>query len=539
MGGMSIEPRWYQQEAVDSIWRYYEEKFGHPLIGLPGGTGKSYVIAMLAKQIMDIMPSSRLCMLTHVKELITQNRDELLNYWPMAPVGVLSAGLGTFATDTPIVYGSIQTAVNRLDALGHRDVVFVDEAHLISPSADSRYQIAKRALQEKNPYVKFIPLSATMWRLGLGPLVGDLATDVAYDATGRDMFNRILADGYLVPPITPSAHMLTQIDLSHVAQSGRKFNETQLEAVTNVAPINRKIVAETCQWGVDRNCWCIFGNSIDHANKLNWLFRANGIDSDVVHSKRKPEENQYVINRWKAGSLRCIVNCGMLTTGINNRRCDLIAVVRGLLSSAMWVQILSRVTRTCPEVGKRNGLVLDFGNNTARLGPINDPVIPRRPGKGGTHTVPVRVCGKCGFYCHASDRTCSNCGYVFPIQSKLGPEASTIPIVAGSQAPLGQRPIPFNVNKVIYHTNQPKGTDRPPYLKCDYYCGARVWGEHIFLEGKGLAKHHASQWWRARTEVPVPSTANDAVQYYSALRVPRVIWVDMNAKYRDIVKVDF
>ena len=42
----TIIPRWYQLEAIDAVYNYFTRKSGNPLIGLPGGTGKSIIPAI-------------------------------------------------------------------------------------------------------------------------------------------------------------------------------------------------------------------------------------------------------------------------------------------------------------------------------------------------------------------------------------------------------------------------------------------------------------------------------------------------------------
>jgi len=70
-----------------------------------------------------------------------------------------------------------------------------------------------------------------------------------------------------------------------------------------------------------------------------------------------------------------MVNVGVLTTGFDFPEIDLIIMLRPTNSPVLWVQMLGRGTR--PADGKENCMVLDFAGNTPRLGPINDPMIPK------------------------------------------------------------------------------------------------------------------------------------------------------------------
>ena len=126
-----------------------------------------------------------------------------------------------------------------------------------------------------------------------------------------------------------------------------------------------------------------------------------GVDCAPVHSKRPADYNDAAIKAFKNNELKAIVNYGKLTTGFDHPQIDLIGMLRPTLSVPLWVQMLGRGTR--PAEGKENCLVLDFARNTPRLGPINDPVIPKMR-KGEAGEMPVKICEACGAYNHTKVR---------------------------------------------------------------------------------------------------------------------------------------
>ena len=65
--------RYYQQEAVDSLYTYFATHYGNPLIAAPTGVGKSLIIADFIMRAIKSYPNQRIMMVTHVKELIEQN----------------------------------------------------------------------------------------------------------------------------------------------------------------------------------------------------------------------------------------------------------------------------------------------------------------------------------------------------------------------------------------------------------------------------------------------------------------------------------
>jgi hypothetical protein len=77
-------------------------------------------------------PETRILMLTHVKELIEQNAQKMLDHWPNAPLGIYSAGMRRRDIGEPITFAGIQSVRNKADQIGHVDLVLIDECHLVS-----------------------------------------------------------------------------------------------------------------------------------------------------------------------------------------------------------------------------------------------------------------------------------------------------------------------------------------------------------------------------------------------------------------------
>ena len=118
--------RWYQEEAVNSIFRYFEREKGNPLIAAPGGTGKSHIISGFIQRAFGLFANQRFMILTHVKELIEQDVDKLIKAWPLAPLGVYSASVGRKDTHAPITFGGVASVVRAVELFGHIDLVIVD-----------------------------------------------------------------------------------------------------------------------------------------------------------------------------------------------------------------------------------------------------------------------------------------------------------------------------------------------------------------------------------------------------------------------------
>lgn len=527
-----IELRKYQQDGIDAIWNYFASgKTGNPILAWPTGVGKTIVPVVFIKNVLHHWPTQRFLVITHVSTLISQNFEVMKIHWNEAPAGIYSAGLKSRDVAHSIIFGGIQSMSRHPSIFGHRDIIFIDECHLISDNESSQYLTFLATMKLINPAVKIIGLSATPFRMSMGYLTeGKIFTDIIHDLTSCDEFNKLITDGYLCPLIPKRTH--TELDVSNVGIQNGEFIRSQLRHAVDIDKITYAGLKETVEAGHNRKSWLIFASGIEHAEHIADCLGTFGIDCAAVHSKQHDEYNNKAIRAFKSNSLRAISNYSKLTTGFNHPDIDLIADFRPTMSIPLHIQKLGRGTRMANQ--KQNCLVLDFGRNVPRLGPINDPIIPRKKdGKPGD--VPVKICPECGTYNHTKVRFCTNCNHEFEFQNKLVAKAGTSEIIK-TDFPIYET---FEVDRAIYGRRQPKDTSKSPYIKATYFCGLNAFSENVFPQGKGFAKHLFHKWWMMRNPNPPPDTADDVLHYISMLRCPKRITVHVNRNFPEIISCEY
>src|SRR5580704_4271205 len=192
-----IALRPYQDESVNSVLKYWAEGGGNPLVEMATGTGKSLVIAALAKYLRETY-SVRVLMLVHTRELVAQNAQALVRAWPGVPLGIYSAGLNKRDTHHPILFGSIQSLYKRGAMLGARDVIMVDECHLIPKDGSGMYRTLLGDLRKQCPDLRVVGFTATPFRLDSGRL--DEGKDRLFDkVVYKYDIARGVNDGFLSP----------------------------------------------------------------------------------------------------------------------------------------------------------------------------------------------------------------------------------------------------------------------------------------------------------------------------------------------------
>lgn len=530
---MTLQLRPYQIDGLAAIWNYFNSgKKGNPVVAWPTGTGKTVIPAEFIQHVIRTWPSQRFLIITHVKELIEQNYNLMMEVWPNAPAGIYSTGLKRKDTALPIIFGGIQSMHRNASVFGHRDIAFVDEAHLVNLEEDSMYRSFFGIMKAINPQIKIIGMSATHFRMGQGYITdgGGLFTDVVHDITGMKAFNDLIADGYLAPLIPKRTK--TEIDISNVGIANGEFIASQLQKASDREEITFNGLREVVEIGHDRRSWLLFASGIEHAEHIAEMLGSFGIQCAAVHSKQKSEYNDAAIKAFKNYELRAISNFGKLTTGFNHPAIDLIGMFRATLSVPLWVQMLGRGTR--PWEGKENCIVLDFARNTPRLGPINDPIIPKKKGeKAGD--APIKLCEACGAYNHASVRYCCACGAEFIFKIKIVAKAGTEELIK-SDIPVVEK---YNVDYVIYGREANKD-GKPPYIRATYFCGMQAFKENVFPQHQSsYSRKLFSNWWRQRHQSETPKTTDEALQFISVLRKPKTIRVHVNKKYPEILSAEY
>lgn len=526
-----IELRDYQRKAIDALYGYFAEKVGNPLVVLPTGTGKSVVIAEFVRGAMEAYPDTRILCLTHVKELIAQNFAALLRLWPQAPAGIYSAGLNSRDLRSPILFCGIQSVHSKAYAIQQCDLVLIDEAHLIPRASGTMYRKFLDQLREINPHLKVVGFTATPYRLDSGMLHKGrerVFDDIAYSANIGDMIKQ----GYLCPVSAKWTDACQ--DTSGVGKRGGEFIAGDLERAVDQHQLNAAIAQEIVERGHGHGSWLVFATGTSHAQHLRDEIAANGISAECVFGDTSDAKRQNILDRFKAGKLRCVVNVNVLTTGFDAPGVDLIAMCRPTASPGLYVQMIGRGTRLAE--GKESCLVLDFAMNVKRHGPIDmidvrgdfDP--DRQAGDA-----PVKKCPSCSEIVHASARHCQACGHEFPPPTtKVLSKPVAAPLLAKE---IESEWLP--VNAVSYRRHEGRD-DKPDSMVATYSCGIGSYKEWVCFEHTGYPREKATQWWARRMPgQPCPVKIDHALTRTSELPKPTAIRVQRNGQYFNVVAVRF
>ncbi len=525
---MNLYPE--QDKAVTLILDYLYGFTGNPVLEAPTGSGKSVIQAGLVDKVLRTWPNKTVLCLAHVAELLEQNEDAMIKLGISAEydVGVYSASLNRRDIGQ-VTIASIQSVYKKAELLGHIDLIVVDEAHLINNKGDGMYRHLLSELGFVNPAIRVVGLTATPYRLSGGLLTDGDLFDHCIESRLFDMDMETLISRGKLAPLTTEPVSRTYSTEELTKRGGEYTNASLSEMIRSSGDVTAVACGETLRLTEDRNKVLIFATNLDHAASIADCL---GHRARVVSGDTPKRERAELVEDYKAGEFKYLINVGVFTTGFNVTDVDCIALMRPTFSPGLYLQMLGRGMRVAPN--KADCLVLDFANNIETHGPVTQVKPPKRRGPAREGDAPLKTClnPECFALNYAQARECEECGTPFPVNETVSieREASTIDIMGRDLI------VEHEITEHVIGTHIKKGS--PPMLKIDYWSGYfPVATQYLCIYHEGYAGQKASEWFMRWTGFPVPrelETARDVLA--SAEELPNRIVVDSSGKYPQIKK---
>lgn len=522
--------RAYQTEALDAAFAHWRTGGVNPLVDLATGTGKSLVIADAIRRAISLAPHVRVLMLVHNKELVAQNAKEVLQLMPGLDLGILCGNLGRYDTRSKVLFASVQSAAKRLDEIGERTFVLIDEAHRVPRDAQGQYGACITHLQQRNPKTKVMGLTASPYRLDSGRLdqgEGRLFDKVVYTYSISDG----VADGYLAPLISKATAL--KLNTAGVGRSGGEFKAGELQAAVDQHELTAAAVAEAWQWRerTNRRRAIAFCAGVEHAGHVADAMCVAGWRARAVTGEMDQADRDRAIADFKAGRLDALTSVDILTTGFNVPEVDLVMMLRPTLSTGLYVQMLGRGTRPVYPLlfnqhtatleervaaiaasSKPDCLVLDYAGNVRRHGPVDAVSVRTEKGKASVKDHEPdegKACPNCSTMVARNVKACPTCEHVWPGREANhdGSADETSAVMSGEAGAQAYK----EVQRVTFFRQEKLGKIPNLRVKYSFTDGTDV-AEWICLEHPrgGMAGSKAVRWWvNVMREEPVPSEASE------------------------------
>lgn len=499
-----IALRPYQEATVQAVYDHLRNRDDNPCAVVPTAGGKTPIMATICRDAVTQW-NGRVLILAHVKELLEQTADKLRVVCPEVEFGIYSAGLKRRDTEAPVIIAGIQSVYRRACELDAFDLVLVDECHLIPIEGDGMYRQFLADAKIVNPHIRIVGFTATPFRLKTGPICtpDGFLNHICFEVGVREL----IRDGFLCPLISKAGK--AKADTSSLHIRGGEFVADEVESLMDDSELVEAACTEIVEQTKTRNACLIFASGVQHGRHIvRILQEQHGIECGFVCGDTPTPERDEVLKRFKAGGLKYLCNVNVLTTGFDAPHIDCVALVRPTMSPGLYYQMVGRGFRL--HDSKQNCLILDFGGNVLRHGPVDAikiTTLDRGDGKA-----PAKECPACRAVIAAGFSTCPQCGFEFPPPERKQHEAkaSEAGVLSGQVTNTK-----YTVNDILYsvHTKRGADEDAPRSLRVDYKIGWYEYkSEWICFEHQGFARQKAEAWWRRRSRDPIPDTAQRAVE---------------------------
>lgn len=386
----------YQQEAVDTLFRYWGGKeSAHPcILQLSTGAGKSWVIAEIVRKLQQPV-----LVLQPTKEILEQNYEKLvLAGVPKKQISICSASAGGWEIGW-ITLATIGTIAKHFDKCKHFKVIVIDECDVVNNNdADGQYLGFFNALRNQGCAPRIVGLTATPWR-----------NQNFLDGLGNPSvfcrpLTRIFTKGGKGTPHTEwfwKGGVIYKCEIPFLQERGFLAPTQYYEAETDWSFVNNLPgrvdfdTNEMTKWlDFDKNMsrfhqavkWCmdnnlktiVFTPNIDMNFRLGECIVAGGGTARTMDSNNDTRKSrQQKMDEFRQGEYQFLVNVGMVGRGVDVPSVDAVLLCRPTKSLSLYMQYVGRCLRPDPANPTKVARVLDLSGNVARFGRVEDVALAK------------------------------------------------------------------------------------------------------------------------------------------------------------------
>lgn len=382
-----FKPYPYQQELIDKARKSLANGNKSVLIVSPAGSGKSIVIAEIAR--LAINKGGHVMFMVHRKELVEQIKETFLK------------DEIDLSHTTIMTVGRIK---NRLGKLSKPTLIITDETH---HSLAKTYQTIYKYYSD----VPRLGFSATPWRLS-GKGLKDVYDDMVIGPSVK-----WLIDNHYLAPFKMYGFQADTSDLKK-SSTGDYTKKSMDDMASKI--IHGDIIRNWKDKANGRKT-IVYCHSIEFSKKVAQWFNDAGIPAKHADSKTPAKERDEIMDKFREGKIKVLCNVDLVSEGFNVPDCSCVIMLRPTQSLVLYIQQSMRSMRY---VKGKTAIIIDQVENYKNFGlpdadrqwSLND----RKKRKKSDKTIgpAIRTCDECFAVIPAQCIKCPICGAKLKIAEK-------------------------------------------------------------------------------------------------------------------------
>lgn len=407
----------------------------------PTGSGKTVIIGALVAAAIAM--GLRVLILATRTRLVRQLHERLDAYG--IAHGILAASMPGYVNwGKPAQIASVDTLYRRCVAdqrmpLPVADVVIFDESHLALGKS-------RQAILNAYPSAWIYGFTATPAKTSGAPLreqfdeliLGPSVTD-------------LIASGNLVKPRVFNRPVVTSVELKAVRKDAKSgdYATGDLSGLMSRPKLVGDVVQNWLRIANGKRT-LVFACDKGHGAGLVEQFRQAGVPCEMLTDNDDEATREEVIQRLEHGVTQVVVNCFLLSYGIDIPAVECVVLARPTRSIVLYLQAVGRGMRPSP--GKSVCLVIDHGRVVESLGPpaydrewslddlnankSNAAKIAKERKKGDEKARDCIECG-CSWLVSEEGNNCPHCGSKFQPKCKQVEVQDAELVANNDMAPVG------------------------------------------------------------------------------------------------------
>lgn len=369
-----VQPKYsvfeYQAQTINKSYEYLATGKRRVLIHMPTGSGKTRSAMVLISRILNEFPDRPVIVwLAHSEELCEQAAEEFNKAWSVLGTrnihlaraygghevdlanfheGLIVAGLSKLYNRSLVE----QTAFLKLKQ--RTGLVVIDEAHqALAPT----YNHLLNMLAPMGGPTALLGLTATPGRSRLDMTEDEKLADVfcrqkvtLATKNGIDPITFLQHEGYLACPNYIWLPYKPSVQLSSKEQQnladGLDISAQLLKTLGDDVQRNILVLKAVMEQAAQGRKIILFACSVDQAHTLSEVLLVRGVRSAAVSSKSSSNQRRQILSDYKfAGTIDVLVNYGVLTTGFDAPKTNVVIVARPTQSVVLYSQMIGRAMR--------------------------------------------------------------------------------------------------------------------------------------------------------------------------------------------------